>query len=126
MLLWFDRHDPALGKGAIDSVAEALAVDEASVSAMTFWEIALLTGKRRVALSLPLQHWRRDFLAQGLLEVSVTGGIGIAAAELRGFHADPSDRIIVATACELDATLLTADRRILGWPGDLRRQDARR
>jgi len=103
-----------------------LAVDEASVSAMTFWEIALLAGKRRVALGPPLQHWRRDFLAQGLLEVPVTGAIGIAAAELHGFHADPSDRIIVATAYELDATLLTADRRILGWPGDLRRQDARR
>ena len=103
-----------------------MAVDEASVSAMTFWEIALLAGKRRVALGPPLQHWRRDFLAQGLLEVPVTGAIGIAAAELHGFHADPSDRIIVATTYELDATLLTADRRILGWPGDLRRQDARR
>jgi PIN domain nuclease of toxin-antitoxin system len=93
---------------------------------MTFWEIALLTGKRRVAMELPLQHWRRDFLEQGLLEVPVTGAIGIAAAQLDGFHADPADRIIVATAWELDATLLTADRRILGWPNDLRRQDARR
>ena len=107
-------------------MAEALALDEASVSAMTLWEIALLTGKRRIALNLPLQHWRNDFLAQGLLEVPVTGAIGIAAAQLDGLHADPSDRIIVATACELDATLLTADRRILDWRGNLRRQDARR
>ena len=93
---------------------------------MTFWEIGLLASKRRVALDLPLRSWRRDFLAQGLLEVPVTGAIGIAAAELHDFHADPLDRIIVASARKLSATLLTADRRILDWPGDLRRQDARR
>ena len=96
------------------------------MSAMTFWEIGLLAGKRRVALDLPLRSWRRDFLAQGLLEVPVTGAIGIAAVELHDFHADPLDRIIVASARKLSATLLTADRRILDWPGDLRRQDARR
>jgi PIN domain nuclease of toxin-antitoxin system len=103
-----------------------LTVDEAWVSAMTFWEIAMLVGKRRIKVGLPLQRWRRDFLAQGLLEIPVTGAIGIAAAELDEFHADPSDRIIIATAREVGATLLTGDRQILAWQGDLQRQDARR
>jgi PIN domain nuclease of toxin-antitoxin system len=55
----------------------------------------------------------------------VTGAIGIAAAFLADFHADPADRWIVATARELDAILLTADDKILAWPGRLDRRDAR-
>lgn len=96
------------------------------MSAITFWEIALLVRKRRLVVGVPLQRWRHDFMVQGLLEVPVDGSLGIAAAELRDFHADPCDRLIVATARDLGATLLTADRQILRWPDELQRQDARR
>jgi PIN domain nuclease of toxin-antitoxin system len=50
----------------------------------------------------------------------------MAAVELEDMHSDPIDRIIVATALAHDAVLLTADRPILEWSGQLRRQDARR
>ena len=40
--------------------------------------------------------------------------------------ADPADRFIVATAMATGATLVTADHRILRWPGTLNRHDARR
>ncbi len=52
--------------------------------------------------------------------------IAMRAAELDELHGDPIDRIIVATAIVEGALLLTADRRILDWPGSMRRQDARR
>lgn len=39
----------------------------------------------------------------------------IRAAQLRSFHGDPADRMIVATALENGATLLTADSKILSW-----------
>jgi len=48
------------------------------------------------------------------------------AAELQHMHLDPIDRMIVATALVEDAVLLTADRPLLAWSGNLRRQDARR
>ena len=51
------------------------------------------------------------------------GEIGIRANGLKNFHADPADRIIVATAL-YGHRLVTADRRILDWPGDLYRLDA--
>ena len=51
------------------------------------------------------------------------GEIGIRAATLPDFHADPADRLIVATALE-GHRLVTADRRILDWPGQLSRLDA--
>jgi PIN domain nuclease of toxin-antitoxin system len=49
----------------------------------------------------------------------------IAAAQLENFHADPADRLMVATVQELGATPLTADEKILAWPGQLDRRDAR-
>jgi len=39
---------------------------------------------------------------------------------------DPFDRLIVSTALVEQATLMTADQRILSWPGGLERQDAGR
>ena len=68
--------------------------------------------------------WRRELLGQGLAEIPVDGEIGIPANALPGFHADPADRIIVATALQ-GHRLVTSDERMLGWPGSLNRLDAR-
>ncbi len=70
------------------------------------------------------ETWRRDLLAQGLVELPVNGIIGARAGLLPGLPGDPADRLIVATALE-GHRLLTADRRILDWPGKLSRIDAR-
>ena len=66
-----------------------------------------------------------ELLDQGLIEIPVDGEIGIRANLLQDFHADPADRIIVATALNVYA-LVTADERILEWPGELNRLDATR
>jgi PIN domain nuclease of toxin-antitoxin system len=44
---------------------------------------------------------------------------------LRDFHGDPADRLIVATALQLSATLTTADEKILNWKNLNLKQDAR-
>lgn len=70
--------------------------------------------------------WRRELLNRGLQEQPVDGEVAIRAVELRDFHKDPGDRLIVATALVLGGTLLTSDEKILGWLGPLDRIDARR
>ena len=72
---------------------------------------------------LPL--WRDELLQEGFIEIPVNGGIGIRANQLAGLPGDPADRIIVATALE-GHRLITADDRILSWPGQLDTLDARR
>jgi PIN domain nuclease of toxin-antitoxin system len=74
---------------------------------------------------LSADAWRRNLLRSGLHEVAIDGRIGIRAAELDGLHRDPADRLIVVSAMEFGAQLMTADQRILAWAGKLLRVDAR-
>ncbi len=62
----------------------------------------------------------------GLKEVELTGDMAIYAASLSNFHGDPADRMIVATANSLTATLCTADEKILDCDLNLMRVDARK
>ena len=77
----------------------------------------------RLDLLVDPEAWRRDLLAQGLVEIPVSGAIGIRAGLLGGLPGDPADRLIVATALD-GHELLTADRGILDWSGQLNRLDA--
>ena len=124
-LIWLDQDDPALGRNSRELADEALRDDALAVSAITFWEVAMLVAKGRLAMDLTLERWRLDLLGAGLVELPIDGGIGIAAAQISDLHSDPADRIILATASANDATLLTADQRLLDWPGTLQRHDAR-
>ena len=67
--------------------------------------------------------WRRENLEQGVVEIPVDGAIAVRAGLLPDLHGDPADRIIIATALE-GHRLVTGDRRILDWPGNLSRLDA--
>ena len=125
VLLWLDAGDPQLGAAARKAIDRALANDQLAVSAISFWESAMLQKRKRIRLHQPLSAWRAVLLESGLVEIAIDGEVGILAASLPDFHADPADRLIAATAAMHRATLCTADERILGWSGDLLRRDAR-
>ena len=124
-LIWLRTGDARLGAGARRALDDALRGEELSVSAMTFWEIALLKSKGRLDFPEDVGLWRRELLGQGLAEIPVDGEIAIRANALPGLHADPADRIIVATA-QAGHRLVTGDERILAWDGNLARLDARK
>ena len=121
--LWLRAGDARLGSVARAEIQRAWEADEVAMSAMSFWEMAMLREKGRISYPDDLARWRQEQLGQGLIEIPMDGEIGIRANALAGFHADPADRIIVATALS-GHQLVTADRRILNWAGDLRRLDA--
>jgi len=60
-----------------------------------------------------------------LIEIPVSGDIGIRAAGFDSFHGDPADRLIAATALQNSATMVTADRRLLDSELAIKRLDAR-
>ena len=123
-LLWSRRHSSPMGPRSMEEIDAAWQADDLAVSAFTFWEVAMLRAKVRLDFPEDVAAWRRELLGQGLIEIPVNGDIGIRANALTGFHADPADRIIVATALG-GHRLVTADERILAWGGSLDRFDAR-
>ena len=125
VLIWLDEGNNKLGQKSRASVDQALQEGELAVAAISFWEVAMLVQKQRLEVKMDLGAWRRNLLEQGLLEVPLPGGIALRAGCLQDFHGDPVDRMIVATALETSATLVTADERILSWSGALRHRDAR-
>ena len=100
------------------------------VSAITLWEIAMLVHKDRLALGRDLTPWVEEVLAlTGIHLAPIEPAIAIDSVRLPGqFHADPADRLIIATARRHGRTLLTADQAILayGAAGHVRVADARR
>jgi len=124
VLLWLDRDDASLGVHTRASIAEAWDAGRVAVSAISFWEVALLHQRGRVDLCCSASKWRSDWLEAGLQELPLDGATALLGAGLRDFHADPADRFIAATALRHQACLLTADRLILAWPGTLQRTPA--
>lgn len=118
VLLWSRFGHERLGARARRTIERAWLAGDAAVSAISFWEVALLHDKGRLTLLRDIRSWRDQLLRGGLAEIPVDGGIGIRAASLEDFHRDPADRLIVATALD-GHRLVTADRRILDWPGPL-------
>ena len=122
-LLWFWFGDNKLGRKARQTIERAWQRGEATVSAISFWEFAMLREKGRITVLHDVASWRRTLFEEGLVEIAVDGEIGIRANELAVFHGDPADRLIVATALQ-GHQLVTSDQRILDWPGNLSRLDA--
>jgi PIN domain nuclease of toxin-antitoxin system len=87
------------------------------LSAISFWEIAMLIEKRRIALAMPLQDWmQRLFDTGGFRTVGVGPAIAADAGSLPGnLHGDPCDRIIIGTARSLGCPILTSDHAILDY-----------
>lgn len=123
VLLWSRFGDARFGRRARRQIERALREGNIAVSAISFWEVAMLHDKGRLTLLRSVASWRQALLDEGLVEIPMDGEIGIRAATLPDFHANPADRLIVATALE-GHRLVTADQRILDWPGHVSRLDA--
>lgn len=88
--------------------------NELFISAITPWEIALGVRRERIKIAGDVLDWIQDALdALSAVVASLEPAIAVDAVDLAWDHADPSDRIIVATARRLGASLVTADTAIL-------------
>ncbi|MGB5230273.1 MAG: type II toxin-antitoxin system VapC family toxin [Desulfoprunum sp.] len=125
VLVWLDEGSHRLGANALQAIIEALPAGQLGVATISFWEIAMLIEKNRLTMQTALDVWRSDLLQAGLVEFPLQGTTALRAGQLQMFHGDPADRIIVATAIENGATLVTADEKILSWVPLQQKIDAR-
>lgn len=94
------------------------------VSIISAWEVAMLEARGRLRFDIPCEEWiDRALGLPGLSLMPLTPSICVRSTRLPGqFRGDAADRLIVATARELGATLLTRDGPILQYAasGNLR------
>lgn len=88
------------------------------VSIISCWEVAKLVERGRLQLTLPVERWLEQALAfSGVQLLELTPRIVVESTQLPGgFHRDPADQLIVATARVYDILLLTADGKVLAYP----------
>jgi len=122
--IWILRNDAALGKKARDVAVAAADDGQLAISAISFWEIALLIAKGRLRSLDDPSETRALMIRAGIQEIPLTGEIAILAVQLDALHGDPADRFIAATAITHDATLMTADETLLNWRSKVRRLNA--
>jgi PIN domain nuclease of toxin-antitoxin system len=122
-LIWLTNE--GLGRRSQRMADRALANNRLAISAISFWEIALLISQRRLRTVGSASALRQQALDFGAQELPVNGDIAIRAVDLGNLPADPADRFIVATALVYSALLITADEQLLNWKHTLKRQDAR-
>ena len=122
-----EKGNPRLGAASRARIEQALEESVAAVSTITFWEVAMRVRKNQLDdFNMDVGEWRVGLLAEGLIELPVTGDIATQAGLLPDLHGDPADRIIIATALAGGHELITADRLILAWEGPLQRTPAGR
>lgn len=113
--LWWLLGQPELAASehaALDALAASGAPP--ALAAISLWEAQMLVAKGRLELDSPLTHWLPTAAAPdtvALLPMDV--GVILALETLpEGFHGDPADRIIVATARAHGLPLATRDSNI--------------
>jgi PIN domain nuclease of toxin-antitoxin system len=114
VLLWWLSENPHLSAAQAAILEAADAENPLWVSEITLWEIATLYSLGRIEIHLPLRDWFQQAISPPLIRTcGITPAIAAEVAHLPdSFHRDPADRVLVATARVLSATLLTQDRRI--------------
>ena len=108
-LLWW-----TLAPGELSSAARRAidATETLGVSAIVFWEVALLARKRKIDLGTTATEWARDVLSlPRIVALDITPAIALRAEAL-AMHADPADRLIVASALVSESPLVTRDALI--------------
>jgi PIN domain nuclease of toxin-antitoxin system len=103
--IWWDANDRQLGGHARAAIQDAV---EVYVSAASAWEIVIKSSLGK------LRTTRRPAAAVaegGLRELAVAFDHAEAVGTLPSHHADPFDRLIIATARVESLTIVTSDRK---------------
>jgi PIN domain nuclease of toxin-antitoxin system len=115
--LWLMAGASEMNTDARQTIGRALGLGTLRISAISLWEVALLASRRRILLGKSTTSWFQEALADpGPVIEALTAPVAVEAYALPGqFHADPADRMIVATARVTGAVLMTRDRLILDY-----------
>jgi PIN domain nuclease of toxin-antitoxin system len=116
--IWWHMRPQNLSEQVTSLIGDISKYSELLLSAISPWEFSKLLEKGRIGISDDPEDWidlALDMPRLRLIPLSPT--IAYRSTILpQPFHNDPADQIIVATAREENALILTKDERILSYP----------
>lgn len=118
ILIWWRLDSRRLSRDRVRRLQDLESRQEpVAISAISLWEIAMLSARGRIEIAEPLDVWLGEIEGHALIEVlPLTARIAAESVRLGpDFHNDPADQLIVATARVLGLPLMTADERIHRW-----------
>jgi PIN domain nuclease of toxin-antitoxin system len=112
--IWWVTEDSRLSARARSAIAASAAEQDLWLSLISVWEVAKKVEKKQLVLDRPLDQWLDQAVARpGLGQWELTRSILVQSCELpQPFHGDPADQILVATARQRGAVLVTRDLQL--------------
>jgi len=106
-----------LSETALRAVAAADRAQAMLLSVVSIWELDTLarrTGKTGAVIGLDAKHWITTALSRiPAIVIAFDAEDAMALLDLPPMHADPADRMLVATARRRAIPLVTSDDKIL-------------
>ena len=112
--VWWHMDPAKLSRKARALIEKPDLYEEILLSAISPWEFCKLLEKERLGISCDPEEWMASALDMPKLRlVPLTPTLSYRSTALpRPFHGDPADQIIVATAREENATIISKDKLI--------------
>ena len=115
--IWWIDDTTRLSEKAKEAIDKAVIEGNVYISSISAWEIAMLVNKGRLKLKMDAATWVSYSEALPYVTfVPVNNRIAVNSVALP-LHPDPADRLIVATALYLGATIVTKDSKVATYDG---------
>ena len=119
LLLWFALLSPRLSRAACELIQNPRNL--IYFSSVSIWEVAIKTSLGRADFNVDAARLQQQLLADGLVEISLTGRDSLGVAALPAIHRDLFDRVLIAQAETRGLTFVTADKIAAKYPGKILR-----
>ena len=115
--IWFVNDPRQLSAAARRAIKGAMSKRSIYISTISAWEVALLAASGRIELTIDVQDWIAKSEALPFFSfVPVDNTIFLRSVFLPGpLHADPADRVIIATAIMKGIPIVTKDEKIRNY-----------
>ena len=117
VFIWYMFGNPILSAKFQKSIDRIQNSHPILISAMSLWEIGMLVQRGRISVEMDCLEWVEQALSNPGFELALLSPqIAVLSSRLPGtIHGDPVDRILIATAFENHAVLVTCDEKILEY-----------
>jgi len=116
-LIWWASNSERLSRKAKKAIEEAERKKALYISSISILEIYILVKKNKIKFNTSVDSWLEKVESLPYVNfVPMDNKIAVQSVNLPDLlHKDPADRIIIATALNIEAKLITSDRKIINY-----------